>query len=90
VIYGSEGKRFFLKKEAKTFTRLSRTTPRQPSKSFLVLFFKKEHPYACARFFPRSATTLLSGAGASAGGAAAGAGDCAAIAACNSSNATWR
>jgi hypothetical protein len=32
-----------LKKEAKTFTRLSRTTRRQPRNSFLVLFFKKEH-----------------------------------------------
>jgi len=32
-------KRFFLKKEAKTLTRLSRTRRR---KSFLVLFFKKE------------------------------------------------
>jgi hypothetical protein len=31
-----------LKKEAKTFTRLSRTNRRQPHKSFLVLFFKKE------------------------------------------------
>jgi hypothetical protein len=31
-----------LKKEAKTFARLSRTTRRQPRKSFLVLFFKKE------------------------------------------------
>jgi len=32
-------KRFFLKKEAKTFARLSPTRRR---KSFLVLFFKKE------------------------------------------------
>jgi len=31
-----------LKKEAKTFARLSPASPRQPSKSFLVLFFKKE------------------------------------------------
>jgi len=31
-----------LKKEAKTFARLSRTSRRQPGKSFLVLFFKKE------------------------------------------------
>jgi hypothetical protein len=37
-----ESKRFFLKKEAKTSTRLSRTSPRQPCKSFLVLFFKIE------------------------------------------------
>jgi len=35
-------KRFFLKKEAKPLTRLSRTSRRQPCKSFLVLFFKKE------------------------------------------------
>jgi hypothetical protein len=35
-------KRFFLEKEAKTLARLSRTTPRQPRKGFLVLFFKKE------------------------------------------------
>jgi hypothetical protein len=34
-------KRYFLKKEAKTFARLSPTTPRQPRKSFLVLFSKK-------------------------------------------------
>jgi hypothetical protein len=34
-------KRFFLKKEAKTFARLSRTARRQPCKSFLVLFSKK-------------------------------------------------
>jgi ribosomal protein L32E len=34
-------KRFFLKKEAKTFARLSRTSWRQPRKSFFVLFFKK-------------------------------------------------
>jgi len=33
---------FFLKKEAKTFVPLSRGSPRQPRKSFLVLFFKKE------------------------------------------------
>jgi hypothetical protein len=31
-----------LKKEAKTFTRLSPARPRQPGKSFLVLFCKKE------------------------------------------------
>jgi copper(I)-binding protein len=31
-----------LKKEAKTCARLSRTSRRQPCKSFLVLFFKKE------------------------------------------------
>jgi hypothetical protein len=35
-------KRFFLKKEAKTPAWLSRTSRRQPRKSFLVLFFKKE------------------------------------------------
>jgi hypothetical protein len=35
-------KRFFLKKEAKTFAWLSPARPRQPRKSFLVLFFKKE------------------------------------------------
>jgi len=35
-------KRFFLKKEAKTFAWLSPTSPRLPSKRFLVLFFKKE------------------------------------------------
>jgi len=35
-------KRFFLKKEAKTFGRLSPASPRQRCKSFLVLFFKKE------------------------------------------------
>jgi hypothetical protein len=35
-------KRFFLKKEAKTFAWLSPASPRQPCKSFLVLFFKKE------------------------------------------------
>jgi len=35
-------KRFFLKKESKTFAWLSPANPRQPSKSFLVLFFKKE------------------------------------------------
>jgi hypothetical protein len=35
-------KRFFLKKEAKTPARLSRTTRRQPRKNFLVLFFNKE------------------------------------------------
>jgi hypothetical protein len=48
---GKEGrKRFFLKKEAKTFAVLSRTRDRsviainrrEKSKSFLVLFFKKE------------------------------------------------
>jgi len=38
-------KRFFLKKEAKTFALLSRTSRRQPRKSFLVLFFKKEPLY---------------------------------------------
>ena len=37
-----EVKRFFLKKDAKTFARLSPASPRQPCKSFLVLFFKKE------------------------------------------------
>jgi len=37
-----ERKRFFLKKEAKTFAWLSPTSPRQPCQSFLVLFFKKE------------------------------------------------
>jgi hypothetical protein len=50
------GKRFFLKKEAKTFARLSPASPRQPRKSFLVLFFKKEllpylraaNTFACA------------------------------------------
>jgi hypothetical protein len=31
-----------LKKEAKTFATLSPGSPRQPRKSFLVLFFKKE------------------------------------------------
>jgi hypothetical protein len=31
-----------LKKEAKTFARLSPGSRRQPRKSFLVLFFKKE------------------------------------------------
>ena len=35
-------KHFFLEKEAKTFARLSRTSRRQPCKSFLVLFLKKE------------------------------------------------
>jgi len=35
-------KRFFLKKEAKTFARLSPGSPRQQRKRFLVLFFKKE------------------------------------------------
>jgi hypothetical protein len=42
VSKGSISKRFFLKKEAKTPARLSPTTPRQPCKSFLVPFFKKE------------------------------------------------
>jgi len=37
-----------LKKEAKTFTRLSRFSPRQPYESFLVLFFKKEPLGLCA------------------------------------------
>jgi len=31
-----------LKKEAKTLARLSPTPPRQPHKSLLVLFFRKE------------------------------------------------
>jgi general secretion pathway protein K len=35
-------KRFFLKKEAKTFARLSPASPRQPRKRFSVLYFKKE------------------------------------------------
>jgi hypothetical protein len=39
-------KGFFLKKEAKTFAPLSRTRRRAKSKSFLVLFFKKE-PFPC-------------------------------------------
>ena len=43
---GKQGKQFFFeKKNQKTFGRLSRTLrkePRQPPKSFLVLFFKKE------------------------------------------------
>ena len=37
-----ERQRFFLKTEAKTFAWLSRGSRRQPRKSFLVLFFKKE------------------------------------------------
>jgi hypothetical protein len=37
-----EGNRFFLEKDAKTFAWLSWTSRRQPCKSFLVLFFKKE------------------------------------------------
>jgi hypothetical protein len=40
----SQAKRFFLKKEAKTFATLSRASPaspRQRRKSFLVLFSKK-------------------------------------------------
>jgi hypothetical protein len=40
--FSKKRKRFFLKKEAKTFLWLSRTSWRQPRKSFLVLFFKKE------------------------------------------------
>jgi len=43
---GAVRKRFFLKKEAKTLTRLSLATRRQPGKSFLVLFFKKELLYS--------------------------------------------
>jgi hypothetical protein len=39
---GQVRKRFFLKKEANTFARLSPTSQLQPRKSFLVLFFKKE------------------------------------------------
>jgi hypothetical protein len=39
--YAKRRKRFFFKKEAKTFARLSPTSPRQPGKSFLVLFFQK-------------------------------------------------
>jgi hypothetical protein len=35
-------KPFFLKEDAKTPARLSRGSPRQKWKSFLVLFFKKE------------------------------------------------
>jgi len=47
-VYVAAGrKRFFLKKEAKTFARLSPCSQRQQSKSFLVLFFKKE-PFSCA------------------------------------------
>jgi hypothetical protein len=42
MIVHVQRKRFFLKKEAKTFARLSPASPRQPRKSFLVLFFKKE------------------------------------------------
>jgi len=42
MIFREARKRFFLKKEAKTFARLSRTSRRQPRKSFLVLFCKKE------------------------------------------------
>jgi hypothetical protein len=38
-----------LKKAAKTFTPLSRVIPRQPRKSLLVLFFRKELlPYLTA------------------------------------------
>jgi len=39
---GKARKRCFLKKEAKTLTRLSPTSRRRPRKSFLVLFSKKE------------------------------------------------
>jgi hypothetical protein len=35
-------KRFFLKKEAKTFALLSLGSPRHPGKSLLVLCFRKE------------------------------------------------
>jgi hypothetical protein len=44
---GSIRKRFFLKKEAKTFAWLSPASPRQKCKSFLVLFFKKELLVSC-------------------------------------------
>jgi len=37
-----DGKRFFLKKETKTFAQLLPWSPRQSYKSFLVLFCKKE------------------------------------------------
>jgi len=37
MMLSSPRKRFFLKKEAKTFVTLSPTNRRQPSKNFLVL-----------------------------------------------------
>jgi hypothetical protein len=37
-----QGKHFLLEKEEKAFARLSPAGPRQPSKSFLAPFFKKE------------------------------------------------
>jgi hypothetical protein len=43
-------KRFFLKKEARTFTRLSQISRRQPGKRFLVLFSKKNRFLAHLQF----------------------------------------
>jgi tetratricopeptide (TPR) repeat protein len=62
-------KRFFLKKEAKTFARLSPGSPRQPRKSVLVPFFKTELfllPFAPIKRTPErmkylAALLLLSG-----------------------------